>query len=52
MQDKERIERLRRECGKELSLKSDEGRRQACIQMLPGFMEGDGFFIARFRRKF
>lgn len=23
----------------------------ACIQLLPGFMEADGFFIARFRRK-
>ena len=22
----------------------------ACIQLLPGFMECDGFFIARFRR--
>ncbi len=27
-----------------------EEERAACIQLLPGFMETDGFFIARFRR--
>ena len=51
MRDRERVERLRRERGKECFLATDEGSRQACIQMLPGYMEGDGFFIARFRRK-
>ena len=51
MRDRERVERLRRERGKECFLATDEGPRQACIQMLPGYMEGDGFFIARFRRK-
>lgn len=25
--------------------------RAACIQLLPGYMEADGFFIAKFRRK-
>ena len=51
MRDRERVERLRRERGKECFLATDEGAGQACIQMLPGYMEGDGFFIARFRRK-
>lgn len=27
-----------------------EQEKAACIQLLPGFMESDGFFIARFRR--
>ena len=27
-----------------------EEERRACIQLLPGYMESDGFFIARFRR--
>ena len=26
------------------------GADAACIQILPGYMEGDGFFIARFRK--
>ena len=28
-----------------------EAEEAACIQLLPGFAEADGFFIARFRRK-
>ncbi len=28
-----------------------EEEAAACIQMLPGYMESDGFFIARFRRR-
>ncbi len=51
LRDRERVERLRRECGKEPSVRLDESQRAACIQMLPGYMEGDGFFIARFRKK-
>lgn len=51
LQDQERVKRLRRECGKELSLELDESQRQACVQMLPGYMEGDGFFIAGFRKQ-
>ena len=47
----ERVERLRREQGKELSVELDPGEKSACLQMLPGYMEGDGFFVARFKRK-
>lgn len=28
-----------------------EAQEAACIQLLPGFLEADGFFIARFRKK-
>lgn len=27
-----------------------EEEREACVQLLPGYMESDGFFMARFRR--
>lgn len=29
----------------------DEGLESACVQMLPGYMEADGFFFAKLRRK-
>lgn len=29
----------------------DESGQSACIQFLPGYMEGDGFFFAKLRRK-
>lgn len=50
MEDRERVEKLRHSCGKELSTGLDERQKNACIQILPGYMEGDGFFIARFRK--
>ena len=28
-----------------------EAEKNACIQLLPGYMEADGFFFAKFRRK-
>ena len=31
-------------------LKLTQKEASACIQLLPGYMETDGFFIARFRR--
>lgn len=29
----------------------DAAQQDACIQLLPGYMEGDGFFLARFRKE-
>ncbi len=29
----------------------EEAEKAACIQLLPGYMESDGFFFAKFRRK-
>lgn len=49
--DKKRVEQLRKECGRESHVQLNEEERRACIQLLPGYMEGDGFFIARFCRK-
>lgn len=51
LKDREQVERLRRHYGKEPSVPLNELERSACVQLLPGYMEGDGFFIARFRRK-
>lgn len=48
--DKKRVEQLRRECNREPYVQLCEDERRACIQLLPGYMEGDGFFIARFSR--
>ncbi len=41
----------RQKDGKEGSVSLSEAQRAACIQILPGFMKADGFFIARFKRK-
>ena len=49
--DKKRVEELRKECNRESHVQLSEDERRACIQLLPGYMEGDGFFIARFCRK-
>lgn len=49
--DRERMEELRRDCGKESAADLDDAQFRASIQLLPGYTEGDGFFIARFRRK-
>ncbi len=40
-----------RSAGKAPMVKLTEEESAACIQLLPGYMEADGFFIARFRRK-
>lgn len=45
---KQETEALRSREGKDLKLTDEE--RRACIQLFPGFMEADGFFIARFKR--
>ena len=47
-QQKKETEALRCREGKEPKLTDEE--RRACIQLFPGFMEADGFFIARFKR--
>ena len=39
-----------REAGKDPGAGLTEEEAEACIQLLPGYMEADGFFIARFRR--
>lgn len=47
---KKQVEELRRQSGKpETGLTAEEAA--ACMQILPGFMESDGFFLARFRRR-
>lgn len=37
--------------GKRGTFALTEAEAAACIQLLPGYMESDGFFIARFRRR-
>ena len=48
---REQFEELREKCGKSSWVELDVNQRRACVQLLPGYTEGDGFFIARFRRK-
>ena len=48
---KKRIEKEMCKAGKEPAIKLTEEENDACIQFLPGYMEADGFFIAKFRRK-
>lgn len=48
---RECLEGQREKCGKRNAVSLSEAERAACIQLMPGFMEADGFFIARFRRK-
>lgn len=48
---REQIEELREKCGKSSWVELDADQRRACVQLLPGYTEGDGFFIARFRRE-
>ena len=48
---KKRLEEKMREAGKDPGAGLTEEEACACIQMLPGYMEADGFFIARFRRR-
>lgn len=46
---KKRIEELMQQCGKTKTGLSKE-EEAACMQLLPGMMESDGFFLARLRR--
>ena len=48
---KKQIEKEMYKAGKEPAVKLTEEENDACIQFLPGYMEADGFFIAKFRRK-
>ena len=48
---KKLLEEELRSAGKEPMVKLTKEESAACIQLLPGYMEADGFFIARFRRK-
>ena len=48
---KKHIEKEMRKAGKEPVVKLTGEENDACIQFLPGYMEADGFFIAKFRRK-
>lgn len=45
---KRETEALREREGRSFGLTKEE--RRACIQLLPGYMEADGFFIARFEK--
>ena len=48
---REQFWELREKSGKSSRVELDEDQKRACVQLLPGYTEGDGFFIARFRRK-
>lgn len=48
---KKQLEEKMREAGKEPKAGLTEEEAGACIQLLPGYMKADGFFIARFRRE-
>ncbi len=50
LEQKRRLEALRERAGGKPGVPLTEEEREACIQLLPGYMEADGFFIARFRR--
>lgn len=48
--EKRRLQDNLRRIGKEDMSGLTEAEEAACIQLLPGYMEADGFFIARFRK--
>lgn len=48
---REQFQELRGRNGKPCWVEMGEKSYRACIQLLPGFTEGDGFFIARFKRE-
>lgn len=48
---REQFEELRKKNGKPSWPGLNKDQRRACVQLLPGYTEGDGFFIARFKRK-
>lgn len=47
---KRRVAAQMKEGGTEPPVSLTEAQEAACIQLLPGFLEADGFFIARFRK--
>lgn len=49
MEKKKEVAAIRKATGKE-SVGLIDAEEKACIQLLPGYMEADGFFIARFVR--
>lgn len=52
-EERETIRKLLADAGSEGSrrkTKEDDKLESACVQLLPGFMEADGFFFARLRR--
>ncbi len=49
--EKRRLKEALRCAGKENRARLTKEEEAACIQLLPGYMQGDGFFIARLRRK-
>lgn len=51
MEFREQFEELRGRNGKPSRSGLSEDQRKACVQLLPGYTEGDGFFIARFMRR-
>ena len=50
-EEKQHIRQLLTECGLEKRAGLTEEEENACIQILPGFFEMDGFFIARFQKE-
>lgn len=48
---REKFGELREKSGKSSWVELDADQRRACVQLLPGYTEGDGFFIARFQRE-
>lgn len=51
LSERRRLEEDMERAGKDPAMGLKEKERRACIQLLPGYMEADGFFLARFRRK-
>lgn len=49
LEEKAEVTMLKEKCGKK-STELTQKEESACIQFLPGYMEADGFFIARFLR--
>lgn len=50
MEQKENVMRKRQGAGKREFSKLTTEQQKACIQLLPGYMNADGFFIARFQK--
>lgn len=55
LEERERLDRLERECPggteKEETQQQSENLKNCWIQLIPGFMETDGFFFARLKRR-
>jgi 16S rRNA (cytosine967-C5)-methyltransferase len=51
LEEKEKLEADRERWGHPSSVSLERAAADCCIQLLPGYMDTDGFFIARFRRK-